>query len=227
MSFIIDESESLSLLSADSLAKKSRKSSPVHDHCRTPTAKEKEEKPDKRWLWCKHCSYAAQSTTNIKNHLLSAHNINVLLAASNRTRATETVDALYDKLLLQLGDKDNVDQEILRRTVSQPVVDSTLLDLVVVRRLPFSCVEWPEFHSFVRALNPEASTFIPLSHNTLKARISSLYIQAKDIVRKRLQSSQTSIHLALDIWTSPSNDLLLAVCASFVDSQGSFRNILI
>ena len=227
MSFTIDESESLSLLSVDSSAKKSRKSSPVHDHCRTPTAKEKEEKPDKRWLWYKHCSYAAQSTTNIKNHLLSVHDINILLAASNRTRATETVDALYDKLLLQLRDKDNVDQEILRRTVSQPVVDSTLLNLVIVRQLPFSCVEWPEFHSFVQALNPEASTFIPLSHNTLKARVSSWYVQAKDIVRKRLQSSQTSIHLAVDIWTSPSNDLLLAVCASFVDIQGSFRNILI
>jgi hypothetical protein len=61
----------------------------------------------------------------------------------------------------------------------------------------------------------------------MKSRVTSWYLQAKDIVRKRLQSSRTSIHLAVDIWTSPSNDLLLAVCASFVDIQGVFRNILI
>jgi hypothetical protein len=61
----------------------------------------------------------------------------------------------------------------------------------------------------------------------MKSRVTSWYLQAKDSVRKRLQSSRTSIHLAVDIWTSPSNDLLLAVCASFVDIQGVFRNILI
>src|SRR5205085_1824475 len=44
---------------------------------------------------------------------------------------------------------------------------------------------------------------------------------------KRLQSSRTSIHLAVDIWTSPSHDLLLAVCASFVDAQDCYQNILI
>ena len=221
----VDESESFSLLSASSLTKKKR--SLVHEHCRDPTPEEKEEKSESKWMWCKHCQYVGQSTTNMRNHLQSKHEILVPQNKSSRTIATETVEALYDKLLRKLGDQDNVDKEILRRTISQPVVNSTLLDLVVVRRLPFSCVEWPEFHSFVRALNQEACTFIPMSHNTLKTQVSSWYTQAKDVVRKRLQSSQTSIHLAVDIWTSPSNDLLLAICASFVDAQGSFRNILI
>lgn len=47
------------------------------------------------------------------------------------------------------------------------------------------------------------------------------------MVRKRLQSSQTSIHLAVDMWTSPSHDLLLAICASFVGARDRFRNVLI
>ena len=227
MSTFIDESENLSLRSIPS-TKKSRKSSPVHEHCRTPTPEEREEKPESKWIWCKHCPHVAQSTTNIRNHLRVAHEIVVPTAISAvRTIAAETVESLYTKLLLQLGDKDSLDQEILRRTVSQSVVSHTLLDLVVVRRLPFSCVGWPEFHAFIQALNPHGSTFIPTSHNTLKKHVTAWYIQAKDIVRKRLQSSQTSIHLAIDIWTSPSNDLLLGVCASFVDAQGSFRNILI
>jgi hypothetical protein len=88
-------------------------------------------------------------------------------------------------------------------------------------------VEWPEWHALVQALNPQGRVFMPTSHNTIKQRIDAWFPHAKDIVRKRLQSSQTSIHLAVDIWTSPSHDLLLAICATFVDAQDRFRNILI
>lgn len=211
--------------------KKSRKTSPVHEHCRTPTPEEKQEKPELKWIWCKHCpKYPAQSTTNMRQHLESVHGITVNKAPDSgiRTTATETVAALYTKLLLRLGDsKDDLDQEILRRTVNQQVVNQTLLDLIIVRRLPFSCVEWPEWHALVQALNPQGRVFMPTSHNTIKQRIEVWFPHAKDIVRKRLQSSQTSIHLAIDIWTSPSHDLLLAICATFVDAQDRFRNILI
>jgi hypothetical protein len=212
-------------------AKKSRKTSPIHEHCRTPTPDERKERPEAKWIWCKHCpKYHAQNTSNMRQHLENVHGITIGKAPDSgiRTTATETVEALYAKLLLRLGDsKDNLDQEILRRTVNQQVVDQALLDLIIVRRLPFSCVEWPEWHTFVQALNPQSHTFMPTSHNTIKQRIGAWFPQAKDIVRKRLQSSQTSIHLAIDIWTSPSHDLLLAICSSFVDAQDRFRNILI
>jgi hypothetical protein len=88
-------------------------------------------------------------------------------------------------------------------------------------------VEWLEWHAFTQAINPQGRIFMPTSHNTIKQRVGAWFPQAKDTVRKRLQSSQTSIHLAVDIWTSPSYDLLLAICASFVDTQDRFRNILI
>jgi len=44
MSLLIKESENLSIISVPS-TKKSQKRSPVHKHCHTPTAEEKEEKP--------------------------------------------------------------------------------------------------------------------------------------------------------------------------------------
>src|SRR5450755_1765199 len=49
----------------------------------------------------------------------------------------------------------------------------------------------------------------------------------QDIVRKVLQSAKTNIHLAVDIWTSPSHALLLGICASFVDIQDEYQNPLI
>ena len=169
-----------------SSAKKSRKTSPVHEHCRAPTLDERKEKPEPKWIWCKHCpKYHAQNTSNMRQHLESVHGIIIDKAPDSgiRTTATETIEALYTKLLLRLGNsKDDLDQEILRRTVNQQVVDQTLLDLIIVRRLPFSCVEWPEWHAFIQALNPQGYTFMPTSHNTIKQRIKAWFLQAKDIV---------------------------------------------
>jgi hypothetical protein len=209
-----------------------KKKSPVHEHCRTATTEEKEEKPGPQWMWCKYCmdpSYSAQSTTNMRNHLARTHGItSSKLSAVIRTKGHDTVDSLYTQLLLLLGEsKETLDQEILQRTVNQQVVNQTLLDLIIVRRLPFRCVQWPEWHAFVKALNPQGQVFMPTSHTTVQSRLDKWFLQSKDIVRKRLQSSQTHIHLAIDIWTSPSHDLLLAVCASFIDTLDSYRNILL
>ncbi|KAF1988405.1 hypothetical protein K402DRAFT_391639, partial [Aulographum hederae CBS 113979] len=158
----------------------SRKSSPVHQHCRPPTSDERKEKPESKWIWCKYCSnYSAQSTTNMKQHLQRIHEINVDLKADSsiRSGATETVEALYAKLLLQLNDSRNdLDQEILRRIIDQKIVEQTLLDLIIIRRLPFSCVEWPEWHAFVQVINPQGNTFMPTSHNTIKQRIETWFL---------------------------------------------------
>jgi hypothetical protein len=75
----------------------------------------------------------------------------------------------------------------------------TLLDLIIVRRLPFSCVEWPEFHAFIRAVNREAPSFIPIHHSTITDWIHNSFSEAQDIVQRVLQSAKTKIHLAVDI----------------------------
>ena len=49
----------------------------------------------------------------------------------------------------------------------------------------------------------------------------------KDIIRKKLQSTTTKIHLSVDIWTSPNSYLHLAVCAHFLNSDEQSYNLLI
>ena len=142
-------------------------------------------------------------------HLSSIHGITAgkLPKSAIQTTATETVEELYNKLLLQLGNSEHsIDQEIYRRTVNQQVVDETLLDLIIVRRLPFSCVEWPEWHAFVQALNPQGHVFMPTSHNTVRQRVDTWFLQAKDIMRRRLQSSQTKVLVKMGVHASQ-NDL--------------------
>ena len=77
MSSEIEDFElSLALNTAEAMSKtadsapstqKSRKTSPVHEHCRTPTLEERQEKPGSQWIWCKYCpKFPAQSTTNMR-----------------------------------------------------------------------------------------------------------------------------------------------------------------
>ena len=75
---------------------------------------------------------------------------------------------MYKKRLVK-GEIQGLEGEVLRRTVEKGAIKQTLLDLIIVRRLPFSCVEWPEFHVFVKALNREAANLniIPIHHSTI------------------------------------------------------------
>ena len=83
--------------------------------------------------------------------------------------------------------------------VHRSTIKQALLDLIIVRRLPFSCVEWPEFHAFVKALNLEAPSIIPTHYSTIIAWILEHFVESQDIVRKVLQSTKTKIHLAVNV----------------------------
>ena len=107
------------------------------------------------------------------------------------------------------------------------MINEALVSLVVVRNLPFRAVEWPEFHTLCRTLNPESSGFITTAHSQLARQISSSWQSCQDIVRKKLQSAISSIHLSLDIWTSPNRYSFLGVCAHFVDySEKRYKALL-
>ena len=207
--------------------------SSIHKHCRTATKEEKQR--TKKKYFCKYCPPQDSnghhaSTSGLQLHLRK-HDIEWSRAENNRRttardQGEKSVQDLYEKLLAK-GEIQGLEGEVLKRTVEQNTVKQALLDLIIVRRLPFSCVEWPEFHALVRAINREASSFIPVHHSTITNWIHSSFSEAQDIVRRVLQSAKTKIHLAVDIWTSPSHALLLGICASFIDIQDEYRNPLI
>ena len=58
--------------------------------------------------------------------------------------------------------------------------------------------------------------FITTAHSEITKKINRSYESQKDLIRKRLQSAISSIHLSLDIWTSPNRLLFLGICAHFV-----------
>ena len=62
------------------------------------------------------------------------------------------MQALYEKLLTK-GEVQGLEGEVLRCTVEKGAIKQTLLDLIIIQQLPFSCVKWPEFYAFIKALN--------------------------------------------------------------------------
>ena len=214
----------------------STKISSIHQHTREIT-KEDKIRTKKRYL-CNYCSSDDPegwhaSTTGLRGHLKRIHDTTWSWEENEshttvRDEGEESIQALYKKLLAR-GEVQGLEGEVLRRTVEKGAIKQTLLDLIIVRRLPFSYVEWPEFHAFVKALNREAVNpdIVPIHHSTITDWIHSHFTESQDVVRRVLQSAKTNIHLAVDIWTSPNHSLILGICASFLDIQDQYQNILI
>ena len=115
------------------------------------------------------------------------------------------------------GQTSEIDTQVFRKQLDQDIINEALVSLIVVRNLPFSTVEWPEFHTFCQVLNPKSKDFVTTTHSQVKNKIEKAYEIYKDTIQKKLQSALTSIHLLVNIWTLLNKHLLLGVTGDFID----------
>src|SRR6266516_4667072 len=156
-------------------------------------------------------------STNMRGHLESKHGIIVdRTPGPIQAETVRQLQQLYTRAQSS-GQTEEIDTQVYRKHLNQDVINEALITLIVVRNLPFRVVEWPEFHAFAQVLNPESSDFITTTHSQITKKIQQSWQTHQDVVRKKLQSAISSIHLSLDIWTSPNRLLLLGICAHFVD----------
>jgi hypothetical protein len=219
----VDSSLLAPLTVSDSASISSKRGKSAHAtwaHTRTNRGDEPEFKNGARLLYCVYCPqespYSNTVTTNFRKHLKSKHQINVDEDPSQLQSAIlEKLQQAYNKAD-SLGHTYELDSQILRKVLNQDVINEALVSLIVVRNLSFRIVEWPEFHALCRVLNPESESYLATAHSTIPKLIKRSWQAQKDIVRKKLQSALSSIHISLDIWTSPNRLLLLGICAHFV-----------
>jgi len=231
----MEADQSSSILSIDSVSEverrrtRDRKTSSVVSHCRSPGEGQASYDTSKRKLYyCKHCpNYVTCNTTNFRHHLRQRHSIDCPVDLTNRTAVETNLKTLYDKLKVEHATKD-FDSELYKKAIDLAAFRECLVNLVVVRSLPLSIVEWDEFHILCRSLNPEFSrNEIPLSHNTLASWIKTSFCEKKDVVRRTLQSAISRIHLSVDVWTSPNKCLVAAICSHFVDTDEQLQTVLL
>ncbi|KAF5857612.1 hypothetical protein ETB97_005509 [Aspergillus alliaceus] len=64
-----------------------------------------------------------------------------------------------------------MDTKVFQRIVDQDVIDEELDSLIVIRNIPSSLVEWPEFHVLCRVLIPESEDYIITAHASVPKKI--------------------------------------------------------
>jgi hypothetical protein len=155
----------------------------------------------------------------MRNHLKSKHQIFIETTPGPVQQATiDQLQRLYIRAESS-GQTQQIDTQVLQKILNQDAIDEALVSLIVVRNLSFRLVESPEFHALCRVLNPESYGYIITAHSSVPKKIERSWQAQKDVVRKKLQSALSSIHLSLDIWTSPNRLLLLGICAHFVEQS--------
>ena len=201
-------------------------------HARRATTDEAGFSGRHRLWYCIHCPqdspYQTWVSTNFRTHLRSKHQIDVEKGSSPlRSEINEKFQQLYKQASAE-GGTDEIDMEVLGRILNQEIIDEALVSLIVVRNLPYQLVEWPEFHVLLLAANPKMKDYLYTAHSTIPILIGKAWESYRDRIRAKLQSALSSIHLSLDVWTSPNSLLLLGVCTHFVDQpQGKLRKALI
>jgi hypothetical protein len=99
-------------------------------------------------------------------------------------------------------------------------LEQLYIDFQISCNLPFSLVQATSFRTLLQYISPEAESLLPESDSTIKSLVLSQFSTEKEAIRQRLQSSQSSIHLSLDSWTSGNHLPILGTIAhTIVDGQ--------
>lgn len=224
----IDSSSFIPSIVEDSIettSEKSRERSAIETwaHTREPKDGEPERRGKNLIFYCKYCSdppYSATASNSFRYHLETIHGVKVESTPGPVQSATlDQLQQLYVRAT-STDQTQQLDVQVLQKALDKDVIDEALVTLIVVQDLPFSIVEWPEFHAFCQVLNPEVKGNIITTHSEVIEKVEKLWLSHKDVLRKKLQSAISSVHLSLDIWTSPNKLLLLGICAHFVERIG-------
>lgn len=172
--------------------------------------------------YCKHCvnpTYSTTVSTTFRHHLLRVHGIEL---EANEHPIKKRRDNLIKDAFAKAGEINTIKQsvkedETLRAAVNQKAALEALVQLVTVRNLSYNCSSWPELHAFISAINYTAKDVVSLSHGSIQKLVSNSYCVHKDILRRKLQSSLSKLHLSADVWSAPNHKAFLGTCVKFVD----------
>jgi hypothetical protein len=183
-------------------------------------------------IFCKHCTnqppYQAKDLSNMNRHLKEKHKIHSSSTPRVKATSVEQLKELSEELYEEESPAlDEFEQQVMQRYAerNRMAIIQILVRLIVVRNLPFQAIEWPEFHSLCNLFNPFAKDILPACASTITARIREMYNEQSTIVRDKLQNTPWPIHLSLDVWTSPANQLLLGVMAHFFEWDNTLKKV--
>ncbi|KAF4311338.1 hypothetical protein GTA08_BOTSDO13153 [Botryosphaeria dothidea] len=218
------------LSSTSSRKRRARTTDSTWEHARRPQGSEPERGGQKKDLvfYCKYCvspSYSTYVSTTFRNHLLKVHSIEVECSEAHPVKRAR--DSLLKDAFAKAGHVNAVklqmrEEQVLRDALNPKAAIEALVQLVTVRNLSYNCSQWPELHALLLAVNHTAGDIISLSHGLVQKLVSNSYFVHKDILRQKLQSSVSKLHLSADEDTKEVRHALLALSElPGIDGPGS------
>lgn len=182
-----------------------------------PMCKIDSEGKTRKIFYCLYCSYDTAIASNFKGHLKRSHEIDA------KTPAKTVKKSLIEKYMAiqeESTQEETLEQvkPFLTAVLDQEKIDEAMVEMISGCRMSLRTVEHDAFRKFCKTLNPACESFICKSHATVNKRIEETFNKKKNDVRLMLQSSVSKIHFSLDIWTSPTQLLLLGIVAHFIPS---------
>jgi hypothetical protein len=118
-------------------------------------------------------------------------------------------------------------EEILTKALNEDAFYEAQIQLITRRRLPFNCVEWPEYQALLMAVNPEVENLLIESHTTIPIHIERSFKAHHATIKERLQRAKSQIHYSIDLWSSANRKSFLGICAQFVGHDYILRKALL
>lgn len=107
------------------------------------------------------------------------------------------------------------------------MIRDALAQLIVVRNLLYKAVTWPELRSLLLLVNYTCKEALINSSSTVPKIINESFLLNKAILKQKLLSSLTPIHLSINAWTSPNRKTFIAIYGYFIKSTGVLRKALL
>jgi hypothetical protein len=108
---------------------------------------------------------------------------------------------------------------VLRAVLNKQAFQEALVQLIVLRNLPYNAVEWPELQALLMTVNYTVEDLLKHSHGAVPQMIDSSFVIHKNILKQKLRASPSKSHFSIDVWTSPNHKAFQAICAHSIDSD--------
>ena len=167
-----------------------------------------------------------------RRHLRKMHKIEV----NTRSETANNKHSPKGRKLTDLAGWDSRNTPESRRNEEDPdsgviltkgQVRAQLLNWITHSQIPFSVVESDAFRQFMEICAPEAVSFIPTSHNTIRGDLERYIELRMPSILADLAGATSKIHVVFDGWTSSSNQSIFGLVYRYLDLNCQLNTLLL
>ncbi len=156
----------------------------------------------KNRIWyCLMCEWNSASLTSVRAHLAKKHGIEIKAGEiwAKWLREECLSNILNSLQVSRQVEREAQEERILRAAINHNTSNEALVQLITTQNLPYNAVTWPKLHALLMTVNYTAEEVVINAKLIVPKLIEQSYIVHRDILKLKLQSSLSKIHISIDI----------------------------